>query len=195
MDVLILASAHDLHAHVVEQALRRRGVTVGHWDLASFGDGRTGSIRSVDGAFTLELEVDVMHLQGWPRTVWARRLSFPRPVATSHEGDRKHIRQENSFFFQSAWWLSERRAQIEDELPRLEAERDVLRIGMLSRDEVLDEAKDLAGKWPDLPWERRRQIVETITDRIVIGKEGVEITLLQMPSGKGDALATEPRRF
>ena len=37
--------------------------------------------------------------------VWARRLSFPKPPAGSHDGDRKHIRQENSFFFQSAWWL------------------------------------------------------------------------------------------
>ena len=52
--------------------------------------------------------------------------------------------------------LSQRRAQIEEELPRLEAERDVLKIGMLSRDEVLDDAKDLATRWPELPWEHRR---------------------------------------
>jgi site-specific DNA recombinase len=88
--------------------------------------------------------------------------------------------------------LSERRAQIEDELPRLEAERDVLKIGMLSRDEVLEEAKDLADKWPELPWEHRRQIVETITDRIVIGKEGVEIILLQVPFGNDGELALKP---
>ena len=88
--------------------------------------------------------------------------------------------------------LSERRAQIEEELPRLEAERDVLKIGTLSRDEVLDEAKDLADKWGDLPFEHRRQIVETITDRIVVGKEGVEIILLQVPFGNDDELATKP---
>ena len=89
--------------------------------------------------------------------------------------------------------ISERRAQIEEELPRLEAERDVLKIGMLSREEVLDEAKDLSARWADLPWEQRRQIVETITDRIVIGKEGVEITLLQVPFGNDAQKATEPR--
>jgi len=88
--------------------------------------------------------------------------------------------------------LSERRHQIEDELPRLEAERDILKIGMLSRDEVLDDAKDLAVRWPQLPWEHRRQIVETITDRIIIGKEGVEISLLQIPFGNDGELATEP---
>jgi site-specific DNA recombinase len=88
--------------------------------------------------------------------------------------------------------ISERRRQIEDELPRLEAERDVLRIGMLSRDEVLDEARDLSVRWPDLPWEQRRQIVETITDQIVVGKEGVEITLLQVPFGNDVQKATQP---
>jgi site-specific DNA recombinase len=88
--------------------------------------------------------------------------------------------------------LSERRAQIENELPRLEADRDVLRIGMLSREEVLDEARDLSVRWPDLPWEHRRQIVETITEQIVIGKEGVEITLLQVPFGSDGEMATGP---
>jgi len=88
--------------------------------------------------------------------------------------------------------LSERRRQIEDELPRLEAERDVLKIGMLSREEVLDDTRDLAAKWPQLPWEHRRQIVETITDRITIGKEGVEISLLQVPFGNDGELGTRP---
>jgi site-specific DNA recombinase len=57
---------------------------------------------------------------------------------------------------------------------------------------VLDEARDLSVRWPDLPWEHRRQIVETITDQIVIGKEGVEITLLQVPFGNDIQKATEP---
>jgi site-specific DNA recombinase len=88
--------------------------------------------------------------------------------------------------------ISERRAQIEEELPRLEAERDVLRIGMLSREEVLGEARDLSARWADLPWEQRRQIVETICERIVIGKEGVEISLLQVPFGNDGERATGP---
>lgn len=105
MDVLILASAHDFHAYVVELALQRRGTSVGQWDLASFGAERRGTIFPSQGSFGLELNSGHLNLSDWPRTVWARRLSFPKPPETSHDGDRKHIRQENSFFFQSAWWL------------------------------------------------------------------------------------------
>ena len=89
--------------------------------------------------------------------------------------------------------LSERRAQIEEELPRLEAQRDVLKIGMVSNEEILEDTKDLANRWPDLPWERRRQIVEAITDRLVISKEGVEVALLQVPFGDDDKLGPYPR--
>ena len=90
--------------------------------------------------------------------------------------------------------LSERRAQIEEELPSLEAQRDVLKIGLVSNAEILEDTKDLANRWPDLPWERRRQIVEAITDRLVIGKEGVEVALLQVPFGDDDKLGMYPRR-
>ncbi len=91
--------------------------------------------------------------------------------------------------------LSERRAQIEEELPRLEAQRDVLKIGMVSNEEILEDTKDLANRWPDLPWERRRQIVEAITDRLVISKEGVEVALLQVPFGDDDKLGPYPRSY
>lgn len=85
--------------------------------------------------------------------------------------------------------LSERRGQLQDELPRLQAESDVLKIGMASRETVLEDARDLSSRWGDLTFEDRRQIVEAITDRIVIGKEGVEITLLQLPFGMRDEKA------
>ncbi len=91
--------------------------------------------------------------------------------------------------------LSERRIQLEDELPKLQAEADVLRINLLSREEALVEARDLATRWPDLPFEERRQIVEAITDRITIGKEEVEIDLLYLPSGEDADKATRPQGF
>jgi site-specific DNA recombinase len=92
--------------------------------------------------------------------------------------------------------LSARRAQVEEELPRLQAELDVLRIGSLSREEALSEAQDLAVRWADLAREEKRQIIETITERIVIGKEEVEIHLLQLPSLGNDAdRATRPQGF
>lgn len=91
--------------------------------------------------------------------------------------------------------LSDRRAQLEDELPKLQAEIDVLRIGLLSEQEAVGEARDLASRWEDLPFEERRQIVETITDRITVGQEEVEISLLYLPPGNDAEKATRAQGF
>ncbi len=92
--------------------------------------------------------------------------------------------------------LSERRIQLEDELPRLQAQLDVLRISAVSRQEALGEARDLTTRWGSLPHEEKRQIVEAITDRIVIGKADVEITLLHLPeTGTSGGKATRPQGF
>jgi len=91
--------------------------------------------------------------------------------------------------------LSARRTQLEDELPRVQAELDVLRISLLSREEAMDEARDLATRWERLPSDEKRQIVETITDRIVIGTEDVEITLLHLPATNDAGKATRPQGF
>ncbi len=76
--------------------------------------------------------------------------------------------------------LSERRLQLEEELPRAQAELDVLRITTVNRKAALGEARALSDQWGDLPFQEKRQIIEAITDRIVIGKEDVEITLLHV---------------
>lgn len=92
--------------------------------------------------------------------------------------------------------ITARRSQLEDELPRLQAELDVLRISATSREEVLEEARDLTTRWGDLPELEKRQIVEAITERIVIGKDDVEIMLLHLPeAGRPDQRATRPQGF
>jgi site-specific DNA recombinase len=78
--------------------------------------------------------------------------------------------------------LSDRRRQLEGEVRKLQAECDVIRIALLSREETILEARNLASRWGDLPFEDRRQIVENITERIVVGKDDVEITLLSLES-------------
>jgi site-specific DNA recombinase len=90
--------------------------------------------------------------------------------------------------------LSERRAQLDEELPRMQAEVDVLRINLVTRTEALGEARALSERWNDLPFEDKRQIIEAITDRIVIGKEDVEITLLHVPSEKAEERHRSGRR-
>jgi site-specific DNA recombinase len=86
--------------------------------------------------------------------------------------------------------LSERRDQLEDELPRLQARLDVLRIGTLSQAEAVEEARDLSARWDDLPLEDKRQIVEAITERINVGRDDVEIRLLHLPFGSNAEKAT-----
>ncbi|HEY3947624.1 recombinase family protein [Phenylobacterium sp.] len=89
----------------------------------------------------------------------------------------------------------ERRSQLEDELPRLEAELDFLKIGIVSREAALSDARDLASRWGSLPFPEKRQIIETITDRVVIGKGEVDITLLYTPSAIPAGKATHAQGF
>jgi site-specific DNA recombinase len=86
--------------------------------------------------------------------------------------------------------LSERRTQLDDELPRLQARLDVLLIGTVSQAEAIEEARDLSSRWDDLPLEDKRQIVEAITDRIIVGRDDVEIRLLHIPFGNDAEKAT-----
>lgn len=78
--------------------------------------------------------------------------------------------------------LNERLKQIDDELPTLEAERDVMRIGFMSEEEVIAEARDLYARWPSLPSEEKRSIIESITEKIVVGQEDISISLLYTPA-------------
>lgn len=78
--------------------------------------------------------------------------------------------------------LEERLKAIDDQLPRLQAELDFLRIQNLSRDEIVAEAQDLYGRWTDLLSDEKRQIVENVVERICIGKGEVAIDLAYMPS-------------
>lgn len=92
--------------------------------------------------------------------------------------------------------LEARRTELETELPRLQAELDVLRVSALSREQVLGESQNLMLRWNDLPYETKREIVETITTRIVIGKDDIDIELLQLPTlGTSDQKATRAQGF
>lgn len=78
--------------------------------------------------------------------------------------------------------LEERKKQLEDQLPQLQAEVDFLKIQHLSSDQILTEARDLFTRWPSLDFEEKRRIVENVTERITIGKTEVEINLCYLPS-------------
>lgn len=78
--------------------------------------------------------------------------------------------------------LEERMRQIDERLPELQAEIDILKVNNLSTDVVLEEAKNLYDKWPHIPFEEKRIIVECITNKITIGKEDIAFTLSYIPS-------------
>jgi site-specific DNA recombinase len=94
--------------------------------------------------------------------------------------------------------IEERLKQPSDEIPKLQAEVDFLKIRYLSKDQVLSNARDLYSRWPQLPYEDRRQITHALTQKIVVGKGEIDIDLCYLPPS-GDPFppddgkrATEP---
>jgi hypothetical protein len=58
---------------------------------------------------------------------------------------------------------------------------------LLSSTEVISEARDLHSRWPKLLFEEKRQIIEGITDRIIIDDNEITIALAYLssaPSGR-----------
>ncbi len=76
----------------------------------------------------------------------------------------------------------QRLRQIEKQMPELEAEMDFLKIQYLSNDTIIQEAKDLYSRWPELPFEEKRTIIETITEKIVVNTDSINISLSYTPS-------------
>ena len=71
---------------------------------------------------------------------------------------------------------------MDERLPEIEAEIDFLKIESISAGTVLQEAKALYTKWPAMPFEEKRSVVEIITDRIAIDKQAVNISLSYLPA-------------
>lgn len=78
--------------------------------------------------------------------------------------------------------LDARKHQIEEELPRVQAEIDVLKVNAMSQDHIMAEARDLHSRWPKMPPDARRTIVEQIVKDITIEKDCVAINLYYLPT-------------
>lgn len=72
--------------------------------------------------------------------------------------------------------------QLETQMPELEAEIDFLKIQYLSADTVIQDAKDLYNNWQKLPFEEKRSVVETITERLVVDTNNINICLSYLPT-------------
>ncbi len=80
--------------------------------------------------------------------------------------------------------LEERQKQLDQEIPQLEADLDVLKINHLSSDKILSEANDLYSRWPHLTRDEKQQIIESITEKIIIGKDEVAVNLCYFPGSQ-----------
>lgn len=89
--------------------------------------------------------------------------------------------------------LEERLKQLQEEALKLQAEIDYQKVNNLSAEEVVQEAENLYSRWPHLPIEHKRKIVESITEKIVVGKDEIDITLAYMPSS--EELTNSQRRL
>ena len=74
--------------------------------------------------------------------------------------------------------------QLVAELPKLEAEVDFLKVNNLSADEVVSEAQNLYANWPKLTTDRKRQIAESIIEKVVVGEGEIDITFACLPSSE-----------
>jgi site-specific DNA recombinase len=88
--------------------------------------------------------------------------------------------------------LATRREQLDREIPRLAGEIDFLTIRRLSSSEVLSEAQSLYSRWGDLDFGQKREIVETIVERVVVGKQDVEIHLAYLPPPPPPSSSSDP---
>ncbi|MEI6536759.1 MAG: recombinase family protein, partial [Verrucomicrobiaceae bacterium] len=77
--------------------------------------------------------------------------------------------------------LNERLGQAQTDLAKLQGEVDGLRMSSLSAEEVVAEAEQLYSKWGELTTEDKRRIVEAICQKIVIGKDQIDITFCASP--------------
>jgi site-specific DNA recombinase len=78
----------------------------------------------------------------------------------------------------------ERLNQLIAGLPVLQAEIDHLKIHNLSAEEVVFEAQNLYRRWPSLPTEQKHSIVESIIERVTIGKDEIDIRFSHLPTSE-----------
>jgi site-specific DNA recombinase len=89
--------------------------------------------------------------------------------------------------------LKERFDKLEKQVAELHAEIEGLKKQADSSEMIVDRAKDLYARWPELPFEDKRTIIEAITQQIVIGNEEITIKLAHLPSPHTPSLQNSPK--
>ena len=80
--------------------------------------------------------------------------------------------------------LEEQERSLATELPKLQGELDALEMTQLAADEVVTEANNLHKRWPTFTPEEKRRIIESITEKIVVKGDEIDITFCYLPSSE-----------
>lgn len=80
--------------------------------------------------------------------------------------------------------LEDQERSLSVELPKLEGEIDALEVHQISACEVVSEATDLHRLWPTFTAADKRRIIESITEKITITGDEIDISLCYMPSSE-----------
>lgn len=89
--------------------------------------------------------------------------------------------------------LEDQERSLAAELPKLQGEVDALEVRQISADEVVAEASNLHLLWPKFTGEEKRKLIESITEKIVVAGDEIDITLCYLPSS--EELTTRQRNL
>ena len=125
------------------------------------------------------------------RRWWKKKRCSNRAKRKANESARRltetyrlHLAKEISSeaFERSFRPIEERQDRLVGEIPKLQAEVDLLKVDSFSRDQVMNDANSLQAAWPRLDRQAKRKIVEWITNKIVVSKDEIAINLFYLPS-------------
>jgi site-specific DNA recombinase len=78
--------------------------------------------------------------------------------------------------------LEDQERSLATELPKLQGEVDALEMRQLCTDEVVAEAANLHKRWPSFTPNEKRRIIESITEKITVAGDTIDITFSYAPS-------------
>jgi site-specific DNA recombinase len=80
--------------------------------------------------------------------------------------------------------LEDQERSLMAELPKLQGEIDAMEMHSLSADQVVEEAVNLHRRWPQLDAERKRSVIESVVEKIVLTNDTINITYCYLPSSE-----------
>lgn len=87
--------------------------------------------------------------------------------------------------------LDARTKQIGEEIPRVEALIDVLKVDGLNKEHIIQEGQTFYDRWPKMNKDERRQIAELFIEKIIVGEDDLTMNYTYVPSYE---LMTERQR-